>query len=775
MDLTLASLGLVDQNDAIDVSPPVTAGVDLKRVALLGNFPPRRCGIATFTADVHEALTGAFPDLACDVYAMDDDNGPYDFGPSVKFTIRQQQLGDYAEAARRINESGADLVNVQHEFGIYGGPAGEDVLRVLSAVRAPVVTTLHTVLTNPNADQRRVMRGLIHRSSRLLVMAEKGKEILRRVYSVPADKIAVIPHGAPDRPFMDPDAGKAAFGLENRKVLMTFGLLSPNKGLEVMIRALPAIVARHPDVLYTIIGATHPHLIAREGEAYREQLADLATSLGVRQNLAFVNEYMDTPTLLDRLQAADIYVTPYLAEAQITSGTLSYAVAMGKAVVSTPYWHAHELLSDGTGVLAPFGDVVALAAAINGLLDDPQHQAELQSKAYAKARRTVWSAVAKDYVSTFKTAQGAQVIDLTQENRGRIAAPKLDAVERLTDACGIFQHSLYGVPDRRHGYCIDDNARGLILSTQLKALFPHDERPQRLAWIYASFVQYAWNADVGRFRNFMSYERTWLEAVGSSDSGARALWALGATAENAPIPDLRHWAEALARDVLSSFEELMAPRTSAFAILGLASLARSGVEGATAERLLRLHADHLAELFDTHATKDWTWFEPFLSYDNARLPEALLRAGMVLEDDRYIQTALKGLAWLCDIQTAPSGCFRPVGTHSFGVHHARPSAFDQQPLEAAATIDACAAAFEAVGDQRWVNEARRAYDWYLGRNDLGVRMARDEDGSCLDGLGPQGPNLNQGAESVLAFQMATCAMHALFARHSVSAPLAVRH
>ncbi|MDG2521854.1 glycosyltransferase family 4 protein [Caulobacter segnis] len=775
MDLTLASLGQVDQSDATELSTPVSAGADLKRVALIGNFPPRRCGIATFTADVHDALTASFPDLACDVYAMDDGNGPYDFGGPVKFSIRQQQFGDYAEAARRINESGADLINLQHEFGIFGGPAGEDILRVLSAVRAPVVVTLHTVLTNPNADQRRVMRGLIQRASRLLVMAEKGKEILRRVYSVPGDKIAVIPHGAPDRPLVEPDTGKAAFGLEGRKVLMTFGLLSPNKGLEVMIRALPAIVERHPDVIYTIIGATHPHLIAREGEAYREQLAELATSLGVRRNLAFINEYMDTPALLDRLQAADIYVTPYLAEAQITSGTLSYAVAMGKAVVSTPYWHAHELLNDGTGVLAPFGDVEALAAAVNGLLDDPERQAGLQARAYAKGRRTIWSAVAKDYVSTFKDAQTARVIDMSQESRARLPAPKLDAVERLTDACGIFQHSLYGVPDRRHGYCIDDNARGLILATQLKALSPRDERPQRLAWVYASFVQYAWNADVGRFRNFMSYERTWLEAEGSSDSGARALWAIGATAENAPIPDLRHWAEGLVRNVLPSFEGILAARTSAFAILGLASLVRCGVESATAERLLRKHADHLAELFETHATADWTWFEPFLSYDNARLPEALLRAGMALEEDRYIQIGLKGLAWLCEIQSAPDGCFRPVGTHSFGVHHARPSAFDQQPLEAAATIDACAAAFEAAGEQRWVNEARRAYDWYLGANDLGVRMARDEDGSCLDGLSPQGPNLNQGAESVLAFQMSTCAMHSLLARHSVSTPLAVRH
>ncbi|WP_269713574.1 glycosyltransferase family 4 protein [Caulobacter sp. NIBR2454] len=775
MDLTLASFGQADQSDATDPSTPIAPGVELKRVALIGNFPPRRCGIATFTADVHGALTSAFPNLSCDVYAMDDDGGPYAYGPAVQYSIRQQDLGDYAEAARRINESGADLVNLQHEFGIFGGPAGEDILRILTAVRAPVVTTLHTVLTNPNADQRRVMRGLIQRSARLLVMAEKGKEILRRVYGVPAEKIAVIPHGAPDRSLVEPDAGKAAFGLEGRKVLLTFGLLSPNKGLEVMIRALPRIVERHPDLTYVILGATHPHLIAREGEAYREQLMELASSLGVRENLAFVNDYVDTPALLDRLQAADIYVTPYLAEAQITSGTLSYAVAMGKAVVSTPYWHAQELLGDGTGVLTPFGDVDALAAAVARLLDEPERQAALQARAYAKGRRTIWSAVARDYVSTFKQAIKSQVIDMPQEGRSRIAAPKLDAVERLTDACGIFQHSLYGVPDRRHGYCIDDNARGLILTTQLKVLNPRDERAQKLAWIYASFVQYAWNADVGRFRNFMSYERTWLEAEGSSDSGARALWAIGATAENAPIPDLRHWAEALARDALGSFETVLAARTSAFAILGLAALSRAGVERERTESLLRLHANHLVELFEAHATKDWMWFEPFLSYDNARLPEALLRAGLALDDNRMVQTALKGLAWLCDIQTAPSGCFRPVGTHSFGAHHARPSAFDQQPLEAAATIDACAAAFEAVGDQRWVNEARRAYDWYLGGNDLGVRMVRDEDGSCFDGLGPHGPNLNQGAESVLAFQMATCAMHSLFARHSVSTQLAVRH
>jgi glycosyltransferase involved in cell wall biosynthesis len=780
MNMTLANL---DQARTwADRSKPSVLPSKLPgRVALIGNFPPRRCGIATFTCDVYDALTEGRPELTCDVYAMDDGAGPYAFPAAVVGRIRQNSLADYLTTADRINASGAEVVCLQHEFGIFGGPAGEHILRLVSALRAPLVVTLHTVLESPNDDQRRVMRALIDRAARLVVMAAKGQEILRRVYDAPAEKISIIPHGAHDRPLTDPALAKPAFGLEGRKVLLTFGLLSPNKGIDVMIRALPRIVARHPDVTYLVLGATHPHLVAREGEAYRDGLLAQARELGVGDNIMFVNRFVDTDLLLDYLSAADIYVTPYLHEAQITSGTLSYAVALGKAVVSTPYWHASELLADGHGLLAPFGDADALAEAVNALLDDDAARLALQQRAYAAGRRTIWSSVGDLYMQTFGDARGeggpvsgdGELIALPSDARARPPAPNLAAVLRLTDDCGIAQHSLYGVPDRRHGYCLDDAARALILACDVTGLGPDVRDAEQLAWTCAAFVAHAWNPDLGCFRNFMSFERRWLEEQGSDDSFGRAIWAIGSATAGAPREEQRRWALALLGDVARHLSVFPAPRTNAYALLGLTRAA--GLGGRQA--LIRPMAERLLAHLDANSQADWPWFEAALSYDNGRLPEALIRAGLVLGDKTMAARGVAALEWLTAMQTAPSGCFRPVGTQTFGRPHTQPAAFDQQPLEAAATVDACAAAFESTGDVRWVAEARRAFAWFLGGNDLGVSLANLSDGGCFDGLGPDGPNYNQGAESVLALQMASCTLHRLLKAQTArtSAAVTSRH
>ena len=775
MDMTMATA-----TEARSWADRARRDVVPRHVALIGNFPPRRCGIATFTCDVYTALTRERDGVTCDVYAMDDGNGPYDYPEAVVGHIRQDAVSDYLAVAQRINASGAEVVCLQHEFGIFGGDAGEHILRLMSALRAPVVATLHTVLERPDPAQRRVMRAILDRSARVVVMADKGRDILRRVYGAPAEKITVIPHGAHDRPLIDTAVAKPAFGLEHRKVLLTFGLLSPNKGIEVMIRALPRIVARHPDVTYLVLGATHPHLVAREGEAFRDGLIALANDLGVGDNIRFVNTFVDTELLLDYLSAADIYVTPYLHEAQITSGTLSYAVALGKAVISTPYWHANELLADGHGVLTPFGDCEALADAAIALLDDDGAREALQRKAYGAGRQTLWSKVGDLYMDTFAEARGAghagpadgELIALPQHARGRLPAPNLAAVLRLTDDCGIAQHSLYGVPDRRHGYCLDDAARALILAHDVTGLGPAPAEAERLAWIGAAFVQHAWNHDEGRFRNFMSYERRWLEDVGSDDSFGRAIWSIGLTAGRAVRQEHRRWALALLADAAPHMLEFPAPRTSAYAILGLARA--DDLPGR--DDLLATLAGNVLSHLDANAEADWPWFEHDLSYDNARLPEALIRAGLVLEDDAMIARGVAALEWLVNVQTAPSGCFRPVGTEGFGRPRAQPAIFDQQPLEATATVEACAAAHEATGEARWIAEARRAYAWFLGGNDLGVSLISLDDGGCFDGLGPDGPNYNQGAESVLAFQMATCSMHRLAKTQPVQAATATsRH
>lgn len=740
----------------------------IEHLALIGNFPPRRCGIATFTGDVYDALTAAYPSLECDVYAMTDEGGAYDYPAAVKVELHQNRPDDYVAAARRINASGAQAVCIQHEYGIFGGSAGEHLLILLNALRVPVVTTLHTILTHPDPDQRRVMQRLVERSSRLVVMSRKGRDILREVYGVPAGKIAVVPHGTPDYPMVDTADYKDRFDLTGREVLFTFGLLSPNKGLESMIRALPAIAKARPKSLYVILGATHPHLVAREGEAYRDSLQALAEELGVASHVRFVNTYVDTPLLLEYLAAADIYVTPYLNEAQITSGTLAYAVGMGKPVISTPYWHAAELLAEDRGVLTPFNDPGALAEAAISLLSDDTRRERIRGNAYAAGREMIWSKLAEGYMGLFTAVRDEKPANVNGAVRPALPSPKLDAIEAMTDSCGIVQHGVYSIPDRHHGYCVDDNARALLLAVRLAQHEKPTPQLERMANTYAAFVQHAWNPDLRRFRNFMAYDRSWLEPVGSDDSFGRTFWALSETTAFGWREDQRVWARALALQALPELTAFPAPRTQAFLTLGLVALDTAQPGSTHIHTLMSSLAHQLARQLRCERTPAWCWFENGLSYDNARLPEALLRAGQALGDKTLIKPGLEALEWLCEIQTAPSGCFRPVGSETFDKGpYLQPSPFDQQPLEATATIEACQAAYEVSGDTVWLDRARHAYDWFLGENDLNLSMVQ-ADGGCYDGLTPNGPNLNRGAESLLSFQLATVKMAAVSASESVT-------
>lgn len=743
----------------------------IRRLALIGNFPPRLCGIATFTFDVHAALTGMFPDLAVDVYAMNDPGAEYDYADDVVCTIRQDELGDYQAAAHRINASGADVVLVQHEYGIFGGSGGSHLLRLLDRIDAPVVVTLHTVLETPDTDQRAVIEALARRSAKLIVMAEKGREILQRVHGVPRDRIAVVPHGAPDRQFTDPETIKPAFGFAGHRVLLTFGLLSPNKGIETVIRAMPAIVARHPDALYVVLGATHPHLVAREGEAYRDGLAALAAELGVAANVRFIDGFLAQDVLLDYLAAADVYVTPYLNEAQITSGTLSYAVALGKPVVATPYWHAAELLADSVGVLVDFGDSAGFAAEIGDLLGDPGRLAAMRRRAWQIGRTTIWPRLADAYLAICNAAVDRRPVRLLSGRREvrELVAPRLDAVERLSDGCGILQHSIFTVPDRDHGYCVDDNCRALMLMHLIEG--DHAERADELALIYASFVQHAWNGARGRFRNFMAYDRSWLEAEGSEDSCGRSLWAIGATVARARRSDLRRWALHLFDQVAPHAQMFASPRTLAFALIGADAVLDAHPGHGVARALVADFGGRLQTRLAAMRREGWTWFEAVLSYDNARLPEAVIRAGRRIGDAGMVADGLAALRWLDDLQTNEDGQFRAVGTDSFGREFMPPLPFDQQPVEAWATVDAMALAHEVDGDARWLEAAWRAYRWYLGANDLGVPIASLADGGCFDGLMSDRVNLNQGAESVLSFQFACCAMAQLAGQAKTPLPV----
>lgn len=736
------------------------AAVTIKRIALIGNSPPRLCGISTFTRDVREALVTADAALAVDLYAMDDPGSSHAYGPEVVCSLDQEDLAAYIQAARRINESGADVVIVQHEYGIFGGPAGALLLKLLDRVDAPVIVTLHTVLEQPNAEQRAVIDALARRAFKLIVMAEKGVEILKAVHGIGGDQVTIVPHGVPDRALLPTADLKPAFEFDGHRVLLTFGLLSPNKGIETMIRALPRIVAGHPDVLYVVLGATHPHLVAREGEAYRESLVSLAGELGVSNHVRFIDGFLAQERLLDYLQATDVYVTPYMSPTQITSGTLSYAVALGKPVVSTPYWHAEELVGSDIGRLVPFGDVDGFADAINALLDSPETLQAMSSAAYAVGRTMTWDKLARAYLAICEQAVSRRPVRLARSTGAAakshdVQAPRLDAIERMTDGCGMLQHSIFSVPDRDHGYCVDDNCRALMLMHRIDG---PTERADELARVYASFVQHAWNGDKGRFRNFMAFDRGWLEDEGSEDSFGRSLWTIGATVAEARQQDLRQWGLHLFNQVAPHSLDLVSPRTWAFALLGAEAVLSAHPDHAIASRLVSEFSNRLWHRLRAGRREGWTWFEAVLAYDNARLPEALLRGARRLGNDEMFADALAALDWLDGQQTNAVGQFRAVGTDSFWRAYEAPLPFDQQPLEAWATIDAMLAAHQFTGEARWFDSARRAYAWYLGENDLELPMATLADGGCYDGLMSNRVNLNQGAESILAFQFACASM-----------------
>jgi glycosyltransferase involved in cell wall biosynthesis len=743
--------------------------VDAKvnHVVLVGNYLPRKCGIATYTADTYTALKDRFPDLRVDVYAMDDHPGRYDYPAEVTGKVDQDDLRAYIDAARLIEQSGAQALWLQHEYGIFGGPAGEHVLTLLDRITIPVIVTLHTVLEKPSTDERRVLEALLRRASRVIVMAEKGREILKRVYGAAGRSIVMIPHGVPDRPLLDPNVKKPRFGWSGHDVILTFGLLAPNKGIETMISAMPSVVEQHPSALYVVLGSTHPNLVAHEGEAYRDRLKALASELGVAKNVEFIDTFFEHDELIDYLQAADIYATPYSNPAQITSGTLSYAVGVGKAVISTPYVHATEILADGHGVLVDFGDSDAFAREINALLGSERNRQRLSARAYARGRTMIWSRLAEAAMSEIATSVATQPRRIAGTRVLAPLVPDLSAVERMSDSTGMLQHSIYSIPDRRHGYCIDDNARALMLVAKMDGL--DDVTRDKWMSVYASFVQFAWNPDTRRFRNFMNFDRSWCEQEGSEDSNGRALWALGVTACAAKTQKYRDWAGVMFDRTASVALELGSPRAHAFAMLGAAAMLEAHPQHAMSRTILERFGDDLAALLEEARRPEWSWFEIVLAYDNARLPEAMIRAGLALGREDFIRLGLETLDWIVARQTSPEGRFRAVGTESFGRVYSEPLPFDQQPLEAQATVDACAAAFDATGDMRWLDEANRAYRWYLGANDLDLPLASVEDGGCYDGLQPNGLNRNQGAESILALQLASCAISTLSKRASLVA------
>jgi glycosyltransferase involved in cell wall biosynthesis len=742
---------------------------EIKKIAFIGDYLPRKCGIATFTSDLRGAMAGQYPKVESFVLPVNDLPHVYEYPDEVRFEFDENDLDAYRRTADYLNFSNADVVCLQHEYGIYGGVAGSFILALLRNLRIPVVTTLHTVLQKPDAHQRRVLQEVSLLSSRLVVMSERGRTMLQEIYDVPGDKIDLIPHGIPDLPFVDTNFYKDQFGVEGKHVLLTFGLLSPNKGIENVLRALPEVVKKFPNLIYIILGATHPNLVREHGEAYRLGLERLAQDLGIKRNVSFYNRFVDLEELKVFLGVADLYITPYLNEAQSTSGTLAYAFGSGKAVISTPYWHAKELLGDGRGVLVPFNDTAAMAGAILNLLGNDNERHAMRKRAYLLGREMVWSKAAEHYMASFEQARRSptslsirrlEVRTLDEESL-ELPQVSLDHLVRLSDSTGIFQHAIYSLPDFSHGYCTDDNSRALILTVLLEDLELEARELTRLREVYASSLQYAFNPDLKRFRNFMGFNRTWLEPAGSEDSHGRALWALGTCVGRSKHRDLQAWAAQLFERALPSALDTTSPRTWAYTLLGIYEYFRRFNGDRMAAQTRDILTRRLIDLFDACATDDWPWFEEVVSYANALLPHVLILSGRWADNARAFEIGLKTLRWLVSVQKTPRGFFRPIGSMGFYVRGGKPAEFDQQPIEAHCTVSACLEAYRSTHDAIWHEEARLAFEWFLGRNELGLSLYNPATGGCCDGLHVDRVNLNQGAESTLAYLMALSEMELL--------------
>ncbi len=745
------------------------------RIAVIGNYLPRQCGIATFTTDLCAAISAEYGTARLLALPVNDTEQGYDYPARVRWSLAQDDVASYEEAAQFLNFNNIDMVCLQHEYGIFGGPAGSHILHLLRGLKMPVVTTLHTVLREPNPDQLMVMEEIAELSDRLIVMSQLSSQFLQEIFKVPGSKIDMVPHGVPDLPFLDPNFYKDRFGVEGKAVLLTFGLLSPNKGIENVIQALPQILSKHKNVAYIVAGATHPHILRREGDRYRASLQALAKEVGVESQVIFHDRFVSPEEMAEFIGAADIYITPYRYEEQVVSGTLAYALGAGKAIISTPYWHAIELLDDRRGALVPFQNPGAIAQKTIELLDTPAKRHAMRKRAYLFARDMVWKRVAQGYMESFARVRSDRLESprvqfsarATPKSLNQLPKLKLTHVNALTDDTGMLQHAIFTIPNRAEGYTTDDNARALILTVLLaeldqdrigKADFATADFSSR----YLSFLEHAFNPAKGRFKNFLGYDRRWNEAEGSEDCHGRALWSLGTVLGRSENQGLRCAAGRLFEFSLPAAVEFSSPRAWAYTLLGIQEYLNSYPGDRDAQKVRSALSRRLLEMYESIRSPDWKWFENVLAYGNARLPQGLLLVGSACSDDRMVAAGLEALDWLSNTQRSETNRhFAPIGSQGFYRQGGEKARFDQQPIEAAGAVSAYLEAYRITGDSRWRREAWSAFNWFLGDNDLQLPLYDSITGGCRDGLHPDRANENQGAESTLSFLMALLEMLSL--------------
>jgi len=725
------------------------------KLAYIGTYPPRECGIGTFTMNLYKSMTANTVDTVdnCDgfIVAINDNDQTYNYPEEVKLIIRQEYQCDYLEAVKYINLSGADVCILEHEFGIFGGQNGMYVLPLLYRLEIPLIVTLHTIVKTPSYNEKAVLQEICKMANKIIVMSHKAIEFLIEIYDVDKDKIVFIEHGVPDIQFSQ-EKTKSEFKLTNKKLLLTFGILSPNKGIETAIKAMPKVIEKHPDVLYVVLGKTHPNVIRNSGEEYRNYLQLLTKKLNLTKHVIFINEFISQLELFKYLSASDIYITPYLNEAQITSGTLSYAVGVGSAVVSTPYWHAVELLDEGRGKLFDFNDSEQLTHILLDLLDNPEELRKLRGKAYEYGRTITWPKSGRKYILLVKQILDEKPIVAVKKETSidpLILPPfSLDHIKRLTDDTGIIQHAKFGIPNLKEGYCLDDNARALLM-VLMTYRQKKDKVALNLAPIYLSYIHYMQNKD-GTFRNFLSFSRNFLDEIGSEDSFGRTIWALGYLLNNPPNDAYYQAGKLVFFNAVPNFEKLCSIRSIAYTMMGVSYYLKSNPNDDFMKDLLGKLSDKLMTHYFENSSDNWKWFEALLAYDNAILPLALLHTAEILKNDKITTIALETTNFLTELMLK-GGYLSIIGNEKWYKKDGERSLFAQQPVDALAMVLMYNQAFHLTKDREFLNKLFTSFMWFLGENDIRMNLFDFETKGCCDGIESNGVNRNQGAESSLAY------------------------
>lgn len=728
-------------------------------INMISTYVPRRCGIATFSNDLADAIIKTDPEkYSVKISALNDMSDGYRYPAEVNFEIHDKRINDYKEAANYLNLSDCDVINIQHEFGIFGGEAGSNILCLTDKLNKPIVTSLHTILEKPSEEESKVLNEIFKKSAFLVVQSKRSIEILKNYKNFPEQKIKYIPHGAHDVPFIDPAFYKDKFNLTGKKVILTFGLLSPGKGFEDAIRALKYVKEKYNDVMFIILGATHPNVKKEYGESYRNSLENLVKNTGLENSVMFINRFVNTRELLEYIQMSDIYVSPYRNKNQAVSGTLTYALACGKAIVSTPYWHAEELLQNEKGILVDFNNPELMGEAITGLLLDENKRNRLRKNAYDAGRNLIWKNVGRLYTKVFQQAAekfkaSKPMPILTSLNNVLPVLPEVNLthLKNLTDSTGIFQHATYSIPNPRFGYCTDDNVRALMIS-MMHDMYFRDKDIDPYINKYLQFVYNSYNEEEMLFRNFMSYERKWLEKVGSEDCNGRVIFVLGELVRNVKSNSILGLVKHLFDSSIRKMKYFKSPRAIAYIIIGCISYLHKFSGASEIKKILNKLSHRLFEYYVNTKTEDWLWYEDSLTYVNARLPQALISAGNYLNKKEYLSSGLESLEWLYEIlYDKEKNCISLIGNDGWYQKGKSRSKYDQQPVEIPCLIDACYEAYKATYNSNWINNIGTSFSWFLGNNDRHEPVIDFTTGACFDGLTSTKVNDNQGAESTLSW------------------------